>query len=381
MWKLDEYRKRPQRLADHLPWAALIGPGVVLNKDGSFQKTIAFRGPDLDSSTPYELVAGRARMNNVLRRLGSQWCVHVEACRRSAATYSACEFPNPVAAMIDQERREAFAAEALHFESECYFTFTYLPPAERMTRLSDFFIERPGKGFRTPVSYRAYYDHFLGQVEQVVNLMASFMPTVRPLDDAGTLTYLHGCISDRRLSVAVRDLPSDYSFDVRQAAQGIGYAAPTTKPTGPTAQELALAEQLRQLADLRGRMLEEERKEQEQALDSPLVFAGAKSFAPAASASVETSSTTRPTMAVLSRPDGSVGGVTSAQTNGITLGLGQSDQQDKQAFLTQAAAVEPQLNKPLLTPVSKYELKAGSVIAGALVTAIDTGTSIPRLEK
>jgi type IV secretion/conjugal transfer VirB4 family ATPase len=207
MWKLDEYRKRPQRLADHLPWAPLIGPGVVINKDGSFQKTIAFRGPDLDSSTPYELVAARARMNNVLRRLGSQWCVHVEACRRSAATYSACEFPNPVAAMMDQEWREAFAAESLHFESECYLTFTYLPPAEGMTRLGDFFIERPGKGFRTPVSYRAYYDHFLGQVEQVVNLMASFMPTVRPLDDAGTLTYLHGCISDRRLSVAVPDVP------------------------------------------------------------------------------------------------------------------------------------------------------------------------------
>ena len=31
MWNLDEYRKRPQRLADHLPWAALIGPGVVLS--------------------------------------------------------------------------------------------------------------------------------------------------------------------------------------------------------------------------------------------------------------------------------------------------------------------------------------------------------------
>jgi type IV secretory pathway VirB4 component len=81
MWNLDEYRKRPQRLADHLPWAALIGPGVVLNKDGSFQKTIAFRGPDLNSSTPYELVAARARMNNVLRRLRSNWCVHLEACR------------------------------------------------------------------------------------------------------------------------------------------------------------------------------------------------------------------------------------------------------------------------------------------------------------
>ncbi len=84
MWNLDEYRKRPQRLADYLPWASLIGPGVVLNKDGSFQKTVNFRGTYLDSSTAYELVAARARMNNVLRRLGSSWCIHMEAGRRLA---------------------------------------------------------------------------------------------------------------------------------------------------------------------------------------------------------------------------------------------------------------------------------------------------------
>jgi type IV secretion system protein TrbE len=34
---LHEYRQRADRLADHLPWAALVAPGVVLNKDGSFQ--------------------------------------------------------------------------------------------------------------------------------------------------------------------------------------------------------------------------------------------------------------------------------------------------------------------------------------------------------
>ncbi len=143
MWNLGEYRKHPQRLADHLPWATLIAPGVMLNKDGSLQKTIAFRGPDLDSSTPYELVAARARMNNVLRRLGSHWCVHVEASRRLAHVYPASDFPNPVAAMVDQERRDSFTADALHFESQCFITFTYLPPAEGMTRLGDFFIDRP----------------------------------------------------------------------------------------------------------------------------------------------------------------------------------------------------------------------------------------------
>ena len=33
---LDEHRRRPALLADHLPWAAMVAPGVVLNKDGSF---------------------------------------------------------------------------------------------------------------------------------------------------------------------------------------------------------------------------------------------------------------------------------------------------------------------------------------------------------
>ena len=71
MLYLKEYRAKAERLFDHLPWVALIGPGLVLNKDGSFQKTLAFRGPDLASSTDAGLVATRAQLNNALRRLGS----------------------------------------------------------------------------------------------------------------------------------------------------------------------------------------------------------------------------------------------------------------------------------------------------------------------
>ena len=44
MLNLAEYRQRPALLADWLPWAGLIAPGVVLNKDGSFQRTARFRG-------------------------------------------------------------------------------------------------------------------------------------------------------------------------------------------------------------------------------------------------------------------------------------------------------------------------------------------------
>jgi type IV secretory pathway VirB4 component len=42
---LSEYRRTEKRLADYLPWACLVAPGVILNKDGSFQRTLRYRGP------------------------------------------------------------------------------------------------------------------------------------------------------------------------------------------------------------------------------------------------------------------------------------------------------------------------------------------------
>ena len=134
MMNLAEYRKRPALLADFLPWAALIAPGVVLNKDGSFQRTARFRGPDLDSATPSELVGTTARLNNALRRLGSGWAIFVEAQRNAANRYPDSRFPDPVSALVDAERRAQFEEQEAHFESAYYLTLCWLPPAEDAAR-------------------------------------------------------------------------------------------------------------------------------------------------------------------------------------------------------------------------------------------------------
>jgi type IV secretion system protein VirB4 len=93
MMSLQEYRTKSASLADFLPWAHWWGPGVVLNKDGSFQRTARFRGPDLDSATPAELVAVTARLNNALRRLGSGWAVSSKRSARPAQDYPQPAFP------------------------------------------------------------------------------------------------------------------------------------------------------------------------------------------------------------------------------------------------------------------------------------------------
>src|ERR1700709_1189484 len=128
MMNLAEYRRSTTHLADFLPWAALVGEGVVLNKDGSLQRTAQFRGPDLDSAVPAELVGVAGRLNNAFRRLGSGWAIFVEAQRQPAATHPTKQFPDDAWALVDAERQADFAEAGAHCESSYFLTFTYLPP-------------------------------------------------------------------------------------------------------------------------------------------------------------------------------------------------------------------------------------------------------------
>jgi len=204
MLHLAEYRKRPALLADWLPWAGLVAPGVVLNKDGSFQRTARFRGPDLDSATQSELVSTSARLNNALRRLGTGWALFVEAERRPAANYPVASFPEPLSWLVDEERRAAFEAEASHFESHYHLTLLYLPPEESQARAARLLYEnRTVAG----VDWRERLDAFVSETERLFGLLDGVMPEVRWLDDAETLGHLHGTVSTRRHPVAVPEVP------------------------------------------------------------------------------------------------------------------------------------------------------------------------------
>ncbi len=205
MLSLREYRPRADRLADHLPWVALVAPGIVLNKDGSFQRSIRFRGPDLESATEAELIGACARANNVLRRLVSGWALFFDAERREAPGYLASDFPDPASALVDRERQAAFEAEGAHFESRYHLTLVWLPPADTTESAGRRLVERPeGEQGR---DWRAALAGFVAETDRIIDLMSGFMAEVRPLDDAETLTFLHGCISDRRHPVAVPETP------------------------------------------------------------------------------------------------------------------------------------------------------------------------------
>src|SRR5215471_12217543 len=205
MLNLAEYRKKPRLLADFLPWAALLAPGVILNKDGSFQRTARFRGPDLDSATPAELVGTTARLNNALRRLGSGWAIFIEASRHAAQNYPTSQFPDPVSSLVDAERRAQFEEEGAHFESAYYLTFLFLPPAEEAARAEAFLYEGLADG--GSIDGRQVLKGFIDRTDRVLQLIEGFVPDAAWLDDAETLTYLHSCISTKRHRVRLPEVP------------------------------------------------------------------------------------------------------------------------------------------------------------------------------
>lgn len=205
MMNLAEYRSSNARLADFLPWAALVDEGIILNKDGSFQRTAKFRGPDLDSAVPAELVAVAARLNNALRRLGSGWALFVEAQRHAAGPYPPNTFPDVASALVDAERRAQFEEAGAHYESSYFLTLVYLPPAEGAALAERFLYE--GGNQTVGGEARELLAGFVDRCNRVLQLIESFMPECAWLDDQETLTYLHSTISTKRQRVRVPEIP------------------------------------------------------------------------------------------------------------------------------------------------------------------------------
>src|SRR5450432_45109 len=210
MFSLREYREPSSRLPDRLPWACLVAPGVVLQKDAIFQRTLAFRGPDLASSLDSELLSASARLNNALRRLGSGWALFIEAQRFLSSAYPAATWLSPAAAVVDRERRLTFEQAGAHYESSYYLTFAWKLPPDRAERAAALFYEDGGAASpeadeRSALARELY--SFQKSVAEIADILRAVFPEVGLLDDEQTLSYLHSTVSTHRHPIRAPETP------------------------------------------------------------------------------------------------------------------------------------------------------------------------------
>src|SRR4029453_12850785 len=178
--------------ADLIPWGGLIAPGILCNKDGCPQSSLRFRGPDLESATEQELMIVAARLNNVLKRFRSGWALFIEAQRRESSEYPVSDWPDPVSALINEERRALFAESGENFAREYFLTIVYQTPTTQRQKLAKLLYDN------LPTNESVVYEQevlfFQEQVRRFADLLQDVLPEIDLLTDAEMLTYLHSTV-------------------------------------------------------------------------------------------------------------------------------------------------------------------------------------------
>ena len=165
-----------------------MAPGVVLNKDGSFQRSFRFRGPDLESATEAELVAACARLNNVLRRFGSGWALFFEAERFRRRVIRISDFPDAASWLVDEERRAAFESGGVvadagkratrpHFESGLLPDTSIHAAGGPRRRAERALIETPED--KSKRDWRHELAAFVAETDRALDLLARYCPRSR----------------------------------------------------------------------------------------------------------------------------------------------------------------------------------------------------------
>lgn len=206
---LRPFRRKTKAVSDLLQYAALIADGVVQTKSGALLGGFYYRGRDLTSSTVSERNYITGRVNSALARLGAGWVTWQDAIRVDAPAYSAANrshFPDPVTALMDEERRTHFLAEGTHFECEYALIFMYTPEARSTSRMSEYAYDddRPsGQAIDPGVKIIEQFNLALADMEDYLgDVLRLRRMRGFEVDLSGTkvwrddlVTYLHYCIT------------------------------------------------------------------------------------------------------------------------------------------------------------------------------------------
>ncbi|MFX5622554.1 conjugal transfer protein TrbE, partial [Acinetobacter baumannii] len=88
---------------------------------------------------------------------------------------------------VEEERRAAFESAGAHFESCYHLTLSFLPSPDQADMAGRALVERSdevkGRDWRQALAA------FIAETDRALDLFSGFMPEVRALDDAETLTF------------------------------------------------------------------------------------------------------------------------------------------------------------------------------------------------
>src|SRR6516162_6968002 len=139
-------KRAPDRLADMVPWRAVVAPGVVVHKDRwqTLQRSYAVRGPDVMGLAREVQGSMMLQANNVLKKLGGKWMLHSEAQRVRVTTLPALPACPLAVRLVEADHRGRLLADPGVRETTYYLTLCWTPPPPSFTRWGNWFVRGPG---------------------------------------------------------------------------------------------------------------------------------------------------------------------------------------------------------------------------------------------
>lgn len=207
------------RLQYLLPWAyADPQTGIIHGKDHSMMSVYEFRGSDLASSTPIELMQYNASLNNIMKTLPTGYVLYFEAQRHIDKSYEKATISIPLVQMME-DKRAKYYTDKEHFETSYYFTVYCEPPQMMKQRLTSAFIQdAKHKGENAKNDMRIYceaVEKFIDNVNLIGNMLQGLFPEIKPLTAEESISYLHSTISTQRFPIKMNPLKyiTDYICD------------------------------------------------------------------------------------------------------------------------------------------------------------------------
>lgn len=188
------------RVTDYLPWHYGLADGTILNKNGSVTRVLKFKNRDLESITDEGLVVARERLNNILKRLGEGYTLHVEARRERVKEYPKSDFQEKIYQMMDNTRREK-NMKGDFFETTYYISITYFFPNPKESFIKKVFLDEKEE----KQVYERVMEKFNDEYDMVYRMLKEELLKVEKLDLDETVTYLHSCISNKNHKIKAQE--------------------------------------------------------------------------------------------------------------------------------------------------------------------------------
>lgn len=180
--KLNRHRSKTAGFADLLNYAAMVDDGIIVGKNGALMAAWIYEGDDNASNTDQQREMVSFRINQALSGVGNGWMIHIDAVRRPAPNYSErglSDFPDPVSAAIDEERRRLFEGLGTMYEGYFVLTTTYFPPLLAQRKFVELMFDddavRPDHKART----QGLIDHFKRESLSIESRLSSAVKLTR----------------------------------------------------------------------------------------------------------------------------------------------------------------------------------------------------------